>query len=79
MDELAFLTLMLLINHRIPHVLIEFYECRFWAKNEGQSYPLIQGAKCHLITRHHASITWIGGPTTVEKLTYLQPSHPPEA
>ena len=62
MDELAFLTLMLLINHRIPHVLVEFYECRFWAKNEGQSYPLIQAAKCHLIMRHHASITWIGGP-----------------
>jgi len=28
MDELAFLTLMLLINYRIPHVPLDFYECR---------------------------------------------------
>ena len=63
MDELAFLTLILLINHRIPHVLVEFYECRFLAKNKGQSCPLIQGTKCHPITRRHAGMTWIGGPT----------------
>ena len=36
---------MTLINHQISHVLVEFYECRFLAKNKGQSYPLIQGAK----------------------------------
>ena len=29
MDELAFLTLMPLINYRIPHVPLNFYECRF--------------------------------------------------
>ena len=45
MVELAFLTLILLINYRIPHVLIEFHECYFLAKNKGQSYPLTQGAK----------------------------------
>ena len=45
MDELAFLTLILLINYRIPHVLIEFHECYFLAKNKSQSYPLTQGAK----------------------------------
>jgi len=45
MDDLAFLTLVLLIYHQIPYVLVEFYECRFLAKNKGQSYPLIQGAK----------------------------------
>jgi len=29
MDGLAFLTLMPLINHRIPHDPLDFYECRF--------------------------------------------------
>ena len=35
MDGLAFLTLMPLINHRIPHVPLDLYECRFWLKMEG--------------------------------------------
>ena len=77
MDEHAFLTLMILINHRIPHVLVEIYGCRFLAKIEGQSYPLIQGAKTRTITGHHAGITWIGGSTTVAKPTYW-PSHQPK-
>ena len=59
MDELTFLTLMLLINHQIPLVLVAFYECRFLAKNEGQSHPLIQGAK---VPSNQSIITWIGGP-----------------
>ena len=66
MDEFAFLTLMLLINHRIPHVLVEFYDCRFLAKNKGKSHPLIQGAKA---ASNHASprrLTWIGEPTSEE-------------
>ena len=56
MDKLAFLTFMMLINHQITHVIVEIFECRFLAKNEGQSYPLIQGAKFHPFTR--------GGPTS---------------
>ena len=32
---IAFLTLMLLINHRIPHVPLEFYECRFLLEMKG--------------------------------------------
>ena len=35
MDGLAFLTLMPLINHRIPHVPLDFYECKFYLKMEG--------------------------------------------
>ena len=34
MVGLAFLTLMSLINHRIPHVPLDFYECRFSLKME---------------------------------------------
>ena len=44
MDELAFLTLMLLINHRIPHVPLEFYECRFWLEMKGNHTLFGQGA-----------------------------------
>jgi len=29
MDEFTFFTLISLINHRIPHVPLDFYECRF--------------------------------------------------
>ena len=64
MDELVFLIPILLINHRIPHILVEIYECRFLGKNERQSYPLIQGAKHCPIKRRHASIAWIGGSTS---------------
>ena len=35
MDGLAFLTLMPLINHQIPHVPLDFYECRIKLKMEG--------------------------------------------
>ena len=35
MDGLAFLTLMPLINNRIPHVPLDFYECRIQLKMEG--------------------------------------------
>ena len=59
MDEPTFLTFILLINHRIPHVLVAFYECRFLAKNEGQSHPLIQGAQ---VLSNQSIITWNGGP-----------------
>ena len=56
MDELAFLTLMLLINHQIPLVLVAFYECRFLADNKVQSHPLIQRANMpsnHVSPRRH--------------------------
>ena len=78
MDGLAFLKLLLLINHQIPHVPLELYECRFWTENEGQSYPLIQGAKTHPIKCLHASITWIGGPTNLSKPMYIKASQYPE-
>ena len=35
MDGLEFLTLMPLINNRIPHVPLDFYECRIQLKMEG--------------------------------------------
>ena len=44
MDEFAFLTLMLLINHRISLVLVAICECRILAKKKRESYALIQGA-----------------------------------
>ena len=44
MDELAFLTLMPLINHRIPHLPLDFYECRFQLKIEGNHTLFSQGA-----------------------------------
>jgi len=44
MDELSFLTLMLLINHRISLVLVAICECRILAKKKRESYALIQGA-----------------------------------
>jgi len=50
MDEFAFLTLTMLINHRVPHILVEIYEYRFLGKNECPSHPLIQGAKACPIT-----------------------------
>ena len=44
MDELAFLTLMQLINYRIPHVSLDFYECRVLLKMEGNHTLLGPGA-----------------------------------
>ena len=49
------------------------------AENDGQSYPLNPGARHHPIIRHHASITWIGGPTNFSKLTYVKPRQQPGA
>ena len=54
MDELAFLTLMPLINHRIPHVPLDFYECRFQLKMEVNHTLFSQGAnaaRSNIITR----------------------------
>jgi len=62
MDELAFLTLILLINYRIPHVLIEFHECYFWPKIKVNHTLWPKEQKCHPITRRHAVITWIEEP-----------------
>ena len=55
--------LIMLINHRIPHVLVEIYQYKALAKNEGKS-PSIQGARRHPIICRHTSITQIGGPTS---------------
>jgi len=63
MDELAFLTLILLINHQIRHVLVEFYECMFLAKMKGNHILWSKEQKQHPITHRHADITWIRGPT----------------
>ena len=53
MDELAFFTLMMLINHRIPLVLVAICECRILTENKGKSYPFIQGANT---PSNHASL-----------------------
>ena len=63
MDELAFLTLMLLINHRIPHVPLEFYEYRFLLEMKGNHTLFSEGARRRPIKLRHTSITWIGRPT----------------
>ena len=63
MDELAFLTLMLLINHRIPHVPLEFYECRFLLEMKGNHTFFSEGARRRPIKLRHMRITWIGRPT----------------
>ena len=44
MNGLAYLTLILLINHRIPHVPLDFSECRFYLKMEGNHTLFGQGA-----------------------------------
>ena len=45
---------MMLINHRIPHVPLDFYECRFQLKMEGNHSLFSQGAnaaRSNIITR----------------------------
>ena len=54
---------MLLINHRIPHVPLEFYECRFLLEMKGNHTLFSEGARRRPIKLRHTSITWIGRPT----------------
>ena len=63
MDELAILTLMPLINHRIPHVPLEFYEYKFLLEMKGNHTLFSEGARRRPIKLRHTSITWIGRPT----------------
>lgn len=61
---------MLLINHRIPHVPLEFYECRFLLEMKGNHTHFSEGARRRPIKLRHTSITWIGRPTRERNRQY---------
>jgi len=67
---------MLLINHRIPHVPLEFYECRFLLEMKGNHTHFSEGARRGPIKLCHTSITWIGRPTRERNQQYKDRDNP---